>query len=101
MGLMASPWDNGFFASKGDITYGTIACVDWPPASLQQIRATFHVPTDLAIDAVLASDLDTDLLGPFSSTDADVEPLRFRKMIYLPAPFVGIFLKQDLTPGYT
>ena len=98
MGLMASLWANGFFASKGDITYGTIACVDWPPASLQQIRATFHVPTDLAIDAELSADPYTNLLGPFYSTDVNMEPLCICKTIYLPAPFVGIFLKQDLTP---
>ena len=27
-----------------------------------------------------------------------MEPLRFCKKIYLPAPFVGLFLEQNLTP---
>ena len=50
----------------------------------------------LAIDTVQADNPDTDLLGPFYSTDTNVEPLLIRKTIYLPAPFVGIFLRRYL-----
>ena len=46
----------------------------------------------LAIDAELARDLTMDLLGPFTDADAENEPLHVRKMIYLPTPFVGLFL---------
>ena len=98
MGMPASPWENLYFALKGDISCGACACANWQTASLNQIRATVHVCVDLAIDAELAADPDIDLLGPFTSTDVDVEPLRVRKTIYLPAPFFGIFLEQDLTP---
>ena len=52
------------------------------------------VLVDLAIDAALALDPDADLLGPFTTTDAVVEPLRFCKMIYLPTPFSSLFLEQ-------
>ena len=38
---------------------------------------------------------------PFTSTDANVEPLRICKTIYLPTPFIGIFLIRDLTPMET
>ena len=53
---------------------------------------------DLTIDTAMVADSDTDLLGPFSSTDVKVKPLRVRKTGYLPAPFSGIFLERDLTP---
>ena len=98
MGLPASPWDNGSFALKGDIPCGTITCANWSPETLHQIGATIYVPTDLAIYAALAADPDTDLLGPFYSTDANVEPLHKFKTIYLPATFVRIFLERDLNP---
>ena len=70
MGLLVSPWDDGYFASKGDIACGTITCANWQLESLHQIGAKVHVPTDLDIYAALAADLNTNLLGPFSSTDA-------------------------------
>ena len=98
MGLTASPWDDRYFASKGGIACGTIAFANLPPSSLHQIGATFHIPTDMTIDAVLAADPDTNLIGDFSSTGANVEPLCVRKTFYLPAPFAGIFLERDLTP---
>ena len=98
MGLPASPWDNRSFASKGDITCETIACANWLPEILHHIRATVHVPMGLAIDSALTDDLDTDLLGTFSSMDAKVEPLHARKTIYPPATFFGIFLNRDFTP---
>ena len=53
----------------------------------------------MAIDAALSLDPDADLLGPFTAADADVEPLHVRKTIYLPAPFVGLFLERDITPA--
>ena len=95
--MPASPWDDGSLALKGDIICRKISCANWPLASLHQIGATVHVSTDLAIDAPLAADLETDLLRPFSSTDADVDPLRVRKTIYIPTPFVGLFLKRYFT----
>ena len=75
MGTQAAPWYSGSFDSKGGISCVTSACVNWPSASLHQIGATSHVPTDLAVDTALASNPDTNLLGPFSSTGANTEPL--------------------------
>ena len=51
MGMPASPWENLYFALKGDITCGACACANWQTASLNQIRATVHVYVDLAIDS--------------------------------------------------
>ena len=56
-----------------------------------------HIPTNLSIDSAMASDLNTDLLGPFSSKFANVEPICVRKTIYLPAPYMFIFLEWYLT----
>ena len=93
MCLPESPWYNGSFASKGGIACNIIPCTKWPPVSLHQILDLDHVPIYLYIGAALAADPDTDLLGAFSSTDTNVEPLRIRKTFYLPPPFVGIFLE--------
>ena len=68
---MESPWDDRSFASKGGIFCGTISCAKWTPASLHQIVDIVHISMDLAIDNTLAADPDTNLLGPFFSTDAN------------------------------
>ena len=81
MRLQLSPWDNGSFASKRDIACGITDCANCPPASLHQIGATVHVPTNLVIDTALAADPETDLLGSLSSTNASVEPLRVHKTV--------------------
>ena len=74
-GLSKSPWDDLYFASKGDIICGFIPCANWKTASFHQIGATVHVPTILEIDTGLYQDPDADLLGNFTVDDADVEPL--------------------------
>ena len=56
-----------------------------------------YVHKTLSINTALAADPDAHLLGPFNSTDVDVEPLCIFKTVYLPAPFVRLFLEQDLT----
>ena len=51
-----------------------------------------------SINTALAAEPDAKLLGTFTSTYANMEPLHIQKTIYLPASFVGIFLDWDLTP---
>ena len=46
----------------------------------------------------MAADPDVNILGPFTSINTNVERLRIRKIFYLPAPFVGLFIEKDLTP---
>ena len=82
---------------KLDIACGTIVCANWPLENLHHIGAIVHVPTDLVTDVALYANPDTNLLGPFSSTDKNVEPLRVPKTVYLPNPLIGLFLNWDLT----
>ena len=42
----------------------------------------------------LAVNSKVELLGPFTAKDAGVDYLRLRKTIYLPSPYVGMFLKR-------
>ena len=49
-----------------------IACTNWLTESLHYILATVYIPTDLAIRTALESDPDTNILGTFTSTDANV-----------------------------
>ena len=98
MGLMASPWYDRYFFLKGGITCGNTACANSSPESLHKIGFTIDVPLDLATNNALATDLDTDLLGTFSATDVKMEPLRICNTVYLPAPFVRIFLERESTP---
>ena len=63
MGLTVSPWHHGSFTSKGVITCGNITGANCLPASLHNIRDTFYVPPDQAIDTTLAANPYTNLLG--------------------------------------
>ena len=92
MGMSASPWDELYFPLKRDVTCGAIAYDNRKTAKLHQIGSIVHFLTDLAIDSELAHDPGMDLLGPFITVNADVEPLRVCKTIYLPVPFIEIFL---------
>ena len=51
-----------------------------------------------AIDNALSANPELDLLGLSTKDNADIESIRVRKTIYLPAPYVGVFLERDLTP---
>ena len=101
MTIPKSPWDNGSFVLKSYIACGTTACMNWTPERLQQIRVMVYIPTYMYIYTVLDADRDTNLLGPFYSMDVKTEPLCVQNNINLPTPFVGLFLKWDLTPVET
>ena len=79
---------------KGNITYGTVKRANWKTASLHQFGSMVHVITDLAIHAELALNPDANLLVPLNPTNTDVKPLHVQKIIYLPAPFAGLFLDR-------
>ena len=88
------PWDNLSFASKGKMTYGAIICAKLITVSIHQI----YVPAVEEIYAALAADQNVDLLGTLSSKDARIDAMPVCNRIYLPAPYVGMFLKCNLTP---
>ena len=98
MGLLNSSWDDLSFASKGYITCGTTSCTNWQTASLHHVESTIHVLADISIDVTLPQEPDADHLDPFTVVDMDVEPFCVHNTIYLPAPFVRIFLECYLTP---
>ena len=73
--------------------------MNWKTTSPNQIGATVHVLTDLSIDPYLAVDSDTNVLGNFTATNADIKSPFIRKTFYLPTIFVRLFLERDLTPA--
>ena len=99
MGIPPSLWDDLYFALKGEVTCGVVVCANWLTARFHHIGITAHVPTAQAIDAALAANPKLDLLGPFFAEGADMDSIRVRNIIYLPDPFLGIFLQRNLTPA--
>ena len=70
---------------------------NWYPTYLH-LASAVHVPSAAAIDASLASDPNLTLSGPYRVGDAGVETIRCCKIVYVPAPYVGLFLSANLTP---
>ena len=90
MGMPPSPWYDLSFMLKGEVICGTFMCANWLTSILHHIGTAVHVSTAQAINFALA----IKLLGPFASGNSDMESIRICKTIYLPSPFVGIFLEQ-------
>ena len=97
MGSPPCQWDDATFANRGDLSYGTAPLVNWDPTYLHLTPAV-HVPRAAIIDTYLAGDANLTLLGPYGAGDAGVETIRCRKTVYVPAPYVGLFLGAALTP---
>ena len=56
------------------------------------------MPSAAAIDTPLSGDANVTIIGPYGAGDAGVEIIRCHKKVYVPAPYVGLFLCADLTP---
>ena len=97
MGRPPCKWDDGTFANRGDVSYGTAPLAKWDTTYLQP-APDVHVPSAAAIDMSLSCDVNLTLLGPYRAGDAGVEIIRCRKTVYVPAPYVGLLLGADLTP---
>ena len=93
MGRPPCWWDDGTFANRGDVAYGTSPLANWDPTYLHLAPAV-HVPSAAAIDASLASDPNLTMLGPYGAGDAGVETTRCRKTVYVPAPYVRLLLDE-------
>ena len=100
MGMLTSPWEDLSFASKGEVACSTARYDNWLINSIHQIGDSVYVVTAKVIESALSENLNLDLLGPLSADDSDMEVIRIKKTIYLPTPYVGIFLERDLTPNY-
>ena len=97
MGQPSIKWDDRTVANRGDVPYGTTTLVVWDPTYLHLALAVY-VPSAAVIDTSLARDSKITLLGPYDTGDAGVEIIRCRKMVYVPAPYVGLLLSADLSP---
>ena len=89
-------WDKGTFANRGDVSHGTAPLVDWDPTYLH-LSPAVHVLSAAAINTSLAGDANLTLLGPYGAGDVGVETIRCRKTVYIPAPYVGLLMGDDLT----
>ena len=63
------------------MTYVAVRCVTWIKESLQHIGTSIYVPMAEAIDADLAANPSTELLGKFYVNDAGVDAVHVRKTI--------------------
>ena len=97
MGRPPCQWDDGTFANRGDVSYGTAPLAKWDPTYLHLAPAVY-VLSVAAIDTSLSGDANTTLLGPYRAGDAGVEIIRCRKTVYVPAPYIGLSLGANLTP---
>ena len=96
MGRPQCKWDNGTFANRGDVSYGTATLSVWDPTYLYLAPAVY-LPSAAAIDTSLSGDANITILGPYVAGDAGVEIIRCRKTVYVPAPYVGLLLCADLS----
>ena len=97
MGCPARKWDYRTFTKQGDVSYGTVPLAMWDPTYLHLYPA-LYVPSTAAIDISLAGYPNVTLLGPYGVGDAGAEIIYFRKTVYVPAPYVGLLLSEDLSP---
>ena len=97
MGRPSSKWDDGTFANRGDVFYGTAPLDVWDPNYLHCAPAV-DVPSATTIDNSLAGDSNLTFLGSYSAGDAGVEIIYCCKTVYVPATYVGLLLSADFYP---
>ena len=97
MGRPLCKWDDGTFSNRGDMSYSTAPLVVWDPTYLH-FAPVVYVPSAAAINIYLSGDANLTLLGPYVVVDTGVEIIRCCKTVYVPAPYVGLLLCDDLTP---
>ena len=56
------------------------------------------MPSVADIDTSLAGDPNVKFLGPYGAGDAGAEIIRCRKTVYVPAPYVGLLLSDNIIP---
>ena len=97
MGQPSCKWDDGTFANRGDVSYGTAPLEVWEPTYLHLAPAVY-VPSAAAIDTSLAGNANITLIGPYGAGDAGDEIIRCCKTVYVSAPYVGLLLCADIYP---
>ena len=97
MGRPPCQWDDGTFANRGNVSYGTAPLSNWDPTYLHLVPSVY-VPSAASIDTSLSGDANLTMLGPYGAGDAGVEIIRCGKTLYVLTPYVGLLLGTDLTP---
>ena len=96
-GRPASCWENHKFVNRGDVSYVTAPLTVWDTTYLH-LAPAIYVPSAATIDTSLSGNPTINLLGPYGAGDAGAEVIRFCKTVYVPDPYVGLFLGNNLTP---
>lgn len=97
-------WDDQVFAFLGDLVApanaSSIVTVHLDEATGSPFGPTnsFRIPEATLADASLAAAAPPDLLGPYNAQDADTTVVRVRKVMFCPAPYVRLILKEALSP---
>ena len=100
MGRPTSQWDNKTFVNQGYVFYGIAPLAVWDPTYLH-LDPAVYVTSATTIDTSLTGDPNITLLGAYvagDAGDAGAEIIRCRKTFYVPAPYVGLLLSDDLIP---
>jgi hypothetical protein len=100
LGAPATPNDNLNVAMLGDITPLASIFVDMPANAFTRTANFERVPTPGAITGLLAAFPDeTQLIPDPAAPDADVAPVRSRKLTLIPPHLVGQILGATMAPG--
>ena len=98
-GMTATRWDNMNFAISGDIVRGQCAPVLLEAQWFHQTTNNLLAPTETAVEAAIVTNTDDDLIvGPYNTGDADTETIRVRNVVYLPSPYIPLFLGNRMLP---
>ena len=75
IGLLAPPWDDKAFGTRGDVLMGTVSCVLWLPTYMRQANTVVALTAD-AMDNALAVDVDAPLFGPYMIGNAGFKQVK-------------------------
>ena len=94
MGTAPHPATDGkLFAYDGELVHGQGSLVEIPNQWFN-LTPVITVPTAANIHALLAADLNCNVLGPFAAGGADTLEIRTRFVMAIPNKYVGLFLSQ-------
>ena len=93
-------YDDQAYAFLDDVAGGTVTTVSFPPEYFEQSHvAAIHIPRNIAAATAAwnAAPPTDNSLGSFGA-GADMESKRVPYLVYVPQPYVGLFIGRRLTP---
>ena len=96
MGRPTSQWDNKTFVNQGYVFYGIAPLAVWDPTYLH-LDPAVYVTSATTIDTSLTGDPNITLLGPYGAGEVGAKIIRCCKTVYVPAPYIGLLLGNNLT----